>query len=76
MQFGPEDIDLSTVQFTSELLQMIPAEMARKHKVIPVARTGTILIVAATAHDLNAIDDLLSIYEGQIEIRLADPKQL
>jgi type IV pilus assembly protein PilB len=79
MEFGAEHINLSQVQFTDELLRCIPAEMARRYRVLPVfkdeVRVGVAMAITKLG-DLNTIDDLLHSLNLEIEIFAADEYQL
>jgi hypothetical protein len=76
MEFGAEFIDLSKVEFTPELLRCIPAETARKYRVLPVASFPGRLAIAVGQIDLNVIDDLHFTLKREMEIRLADERQI
>jgi hypothetical protein len=78
--FGREIIDLEEVDFTPELWSCIPAAIARKYRVLPVAQKGRCLVVAlAHAGDLNAIDNLHNAVGHKfdtLEILIADESQI
>lgn len=76
MDFGAQIVDLAEVQFTTELLRCIPAEVARKYRVLPVSMGTNRLAVAVDRMDLAVIDDLCVILNREIEIRLATEDQL
>jgi type IV pilus assembly protein PilB len=76
-EFGAEFVDLATVQFTPDLLRCIPAELARKHRVLPVSESDRcIAIVTSDPSDLNALDGLHSALDRDIELRVADESQI
>jgi type IV pilus assembly protein PilB len=76
-EFGAEFVDLATVQFTPSLLRCIPAELARRYRVLPVAESGSCLaIVTADPADLPAVDGLRSSLGREIELRVADESQI
>ena len=76
-EFGAEFVDLATVRFTPGLLRCIPADLARKHHVLPVAEVGSrVAIVTSEPADLASLDDLHSILDREIELRVADKAQL
>jgi type IV pilus assembly protein PilB len=76
-EFGAEVVDLATVRFTPGLLRCIPADLVRKHHVLPVAEIGSRLaIVTSDPSDLAALDDLHSILDREIELRVADKAQI
>jgi len=75
--FGAATVDLSQVEFTPELLEYLPAEAARKYRVMPVADSPFHLVIAvADASDLNALDSIMFIVNREMEIRVADKSQL
>ena len=78
MKFGAELVDLTKVKFTPELLRCIPADVARKYRVLPVfERPGCLAIALADLEDLNAIDSLTHILQKpELEIRIAEHQQL
>ena len=44
--FGAEIVDLSSVKFTPELLRCVPAELVRRHRILPVAILRHQVIIA------------------------------
>ena len=76
-EFGAEFVDLATVQFTPGLLRCIPAELARRYRVLPVAESGgCLVIVTADPADLPAVDGLHSALAREIELRVTDESQI
>jgi type IV pilus assembly protein PilB len=76
-EFGAVFVDLSIVEFTPKLLRCIPAELARKYHVLPVASVGRRLAIATSDPTyLAALDDLHSNLDREIELRVADKAQL
>ena len=76
-EFGAEFVDLATVRFTPSLLRCIPAELARRYRVLPVAESGRCLaIVTSDPSDLPAIDGLHSALDREFELRVADESQI
>ncbi|MGW8272733.1 MAG: GspE/PulE/PilB domain-containing protein, partial [Thermodesulfovibrionales bacterium] len=56
-QYGVPSINLSDYQIEPSVIKLIPAEMAKKHFIIPVARVGATLTVAmADPSNIFAID--------------------
>jgi type IV pilus assembly protein PilB len=78
MKFGAEIVDLTQVDFTPELLRCIPADVARKYRVLPVSDLlGRLSIALADPEDFNTIDSLIHILKKpELEIRIADEQQL
>ncbi len=58
-QYNVPAIDLSEFTFDSEIVELIPREVALRHKILPISRAGTSLVVAmADPTNLHAIDDV------------------
>ncbi len=58
-QYGVSTIDLSTCQVDTELLTLVPLDMAKKYTVVPVRRTGTRLILAMVdPSNTNVLDEI------------------
>jgi len=78
MKFGAELVDLTIINFTPELLRCVPADVARKYRVLPVyERPGCLAIVLADPEDLNTLDILTHILQKPgLEIRVAERQQL
>lgn len=77
MDFGAEKIDLTTVQFTPELLQCVPTRVARRYRVLPVFLTQRCLSIAvADAGDLDVIDSLAHTLRRDLDIRVAETHQI
>jgi len=49
--YGVPAIDLRTYSIRPEILSLIPAEMARRYQMLPIARTGPILTLAMSQPD-------------------------
>ncbi|MDD5309529.1 MAG: ATPase, T2SS/T4P/T4SS family, partial [Deltaproteobacteria bacterium] len=58
-QYNVPAVDLEEFEIEEEILGLIPKEVAAKHKIIPISRAGTSLIVAMMdPTNLHAIDDV------------------
>lgn len=58
-QYRVQAIDLSEYEIDQDVLKLISAEVCNRHKIIPVSRAGSSLIVAmADPSNLHAIDDI------------------
>jgi len=58
-QYGVPSINLSHFDIDGTVIKLIPSEIAQKHQVIPINRTGNILTVAmADPSNIFAIDDV------------------
>ena len=58
-QFGVPAINLSNFEIDPEILKLVPAEVARKYKLIPVSRSGSSLTIAmADPTNVFAQDDI------------------
>ena len=75
--FAAEHIDLSSARFTPELLRCIPAEMARKFRVLPISQPATQMnMVFAEPSDLKAVDALAQYFDRIIHIYVADGSEV
>ena len=67
-EFGVPAVDLAKVDVDPKILNLIPADFASKHFVLPLRRVGRTLTVAmAEPTNLNVIDDLKFITRFDIE---------
>jgi len=58
-QYGVPSINLSHFEIDSAVIKLIPSEIAQKHQIIPINRTGNVLTVAmADPSNIFAIDDI------------------
>lgn len=58
-QYGVPSINLSHFEIDAAVIKLIPAEIAQKHMVVPINRTGTVLTVAmADPSNIFTIDDI------------------
>ncbi len=69
---GMEKVILGDVEFTPELLGQVPAAVAKKYGVLPVAYTEFDLEVALSdPHNVQALDDLSRILNKSVRGRIA-----
>ncbi len=67
-QYGVPAVDLASVELDPKILNLVPAEFASKHLVLPLKRVGRTLTAAmADPTNLNVIDDLKFITRFDIE---------
>jgi type IV pilus assembly protein PilB len=70
-------LDFSKVSIDSEAVKLVPGEIARSCKLIPVEINDGILIVAmANPNDIMAIDQLRHITKLSIETRISDQETI
>jgi len=75
--FGAEEVDLSKVSFTPELLARVPAELARRYRVLPVLSSpGELRLAVSDPSDLDAIDSLHHSLHCDLELCVAEAGQL
>lgn len=76
-ELGLPYIDLANFIVEPELIQTVPADIARRLHVIPLYRVGnTLTIATATPEDVGAIDELRQQLKLDITSVLADPASL
>jgi len=67
-QYGVPSVNLGTVKIDPAVLQLVPAEVARKHQLIPLNWSGSILTVAMSdPSDIVAIDEVRFITGHNIQ---------
>ncbi|MDI7268030.1 MAG: type IV-A pilus assembly ATPase PilB [Myxococcota bacterium] len=67
-QYNIPAVNLASYEIDPEVIALIPKEVAQRHKVIPVQRAGSSLIVAmADPTNLHAIDDVKFLTAYNIE---------
>ncbi len=75
--FGADEVDLGQVPFTPELLACVPAEFARRYRVVPVlCSPGKLRVAMADPSDLDAIDSLHRLLRRELELCVAEESQL
>jgi len=58
-QYGVPSINLSHFEIDGAVIKLIPAEIAQKHMIVPINRTGSVLTVAmADPSNIFTIDDI------------------
>ena len=71
-QYGLPSINLNEFEVSAEVIKMIPKEVALKHQVIPVNRSGNTLIIAmADPSNYFAIDDIKFLTGFNVEVVVA-----
>ena len=56
-----EALDPGTAEISRDVLDMVPPDMARRYRIVPVRferETGTLVVAMADPTDLRALDDL------------------
>jgi type IV pilus assembly protein PilB len=71
-QYGVPAINLSEFEIEAEVLSLVPKDVAQRHRVVPVNRAGSSLIIAmADPSNILAIDDLKFVTGYNIEVVVA-----
>ena len=71
-QFGAEVVHLASLKIEDEVISMVPRDIAKKYRVIPVFKTeGKVAVAIADPSDLNTIDSLTHLLNAEIELRVA-----
>jgi len=72
-QFGFPSIDITQVEIPPEVLKLVPVDVVQKHKVLPVSRAGSTLVVAmADPTNYMVIDDLKFLTGYNIDVVVAE----
>ncbi len=76
-QYGVPSINLSDYTIDPSVLKLIPAEMAKKYLIIPVARVGATLTVAMSdPSNIFAIDDIKFMTGYNVEVVVASESSI
>jgi type IV pilus assembly protein PilB len=76
-QFGAEVVHLANLKIEDDVISMVPRDIARKYRVIPVFRADNKVAVAiADPSDLNTIDSLTHLLNSEIELRVASEQDI
>lgn len=72
-----EYIDLNQIVVTPDIIEMVPAETARRYKVIPIRQTDTGLMVAISDPlNFETLDSLRFLLKQEIELVCASEDQI
>src|SRR3989338_624599 len=76
-QYGVSAINLADYKIDTAVLKLVPAEMAKKYMMMPVARVGATLTVAmADPSNVFAVDDIKFMTGYNVEIVIATESAL
>jgi len=76
-QFGAEVVNLANLKIEDDVIAVIPRDVAKKYRVIPIYKTDTKVGVAlADPSDLNAIDSLAHMLGAEIDQKVASEQDI
>jgi len=71
-QLDVEAVDLDKLTVPEAVVDLLPATIARKHEVVPLAQgDGSITVASFTPLDFTALDDLRFVLNAEVEVVLA-----
>jgi general secretion pathway protein E/type IV pilus assembly protein PilB len=71
-QFGAEVVHLANQKIDEDVIAIIPRDVAKKYRVIPLFKTeGKVAVAIADPSDLNTLDSLHHLLNADIELRVA-----
>ena len=71
---GTDVIDVSAIEFSDELLELIPAEIAKNNQCIPIGMDGeTLHLCLVDPLNPTILDDLAFQLNKPLQVRIADP---
>ena len=78
MDFDGNEIDLSAVNFTPELLASVPRHIAFHYRALPISKKvdGALGVAVADPRDIDVLDSLTHLLKREIHLRPADRDQL
>ena len=75
--FGAEVVQLSAYPIEDEVIAIVPRDIAKKYRVIPVFKTeGKVAVAIADPSDLSTIDSLTHLLNAEIELRVASETEI
>jgi general secretion pathway protein E/type IV pilus assembly protein PilB len=76
-QFGAEVVHLANMKIDDDVIAIVPRDIAKKYRVIPVFKNeGKVAVAIADPSDLNTIDSLTHLLNAEIELRVASEPDL
>ena len=78
-QTGMEAVDLTDIEISHDIIELIPPQMANAYKIIPLEYepdTKKLTIALASADNFRATDDLRTLMGFDVTAKIADPTQL
>ena len=76
-QYGVPAINLSEFEIPPAVIQLVPGDLARRHMLLPVNKTGqTLIVVMADPSNIYAIDDLKFRTGLNIEVVVASEQAI
>ncbi|MBR6022119.1 MAG: Flp pilus assembly complex ATPase component TadA [Kiritimatiellae bacterium] len=77
MQFGMDMITLQGMEIERDVLDMVPADVAQRYKIMPVYRNGNVLTVAiGDPLDVDTLDGLRYVLKCNVEGVVAMPEEI
>ena len=71
-QFGAEVVHLANMKVEDDVISIIPRDIAKKYRVIPLFKSdGKVAVAIADPSDLNTLDSLHHLLNSDIELRVA-----
>ncbi len=71
-QFGAEVVHLAGMKIEDDVISIVPRDIAKKYRVIPLFKTeGKVAVAIADPSDLNTLDSLHHLLNADIELRVA-----
>jgi len=75
--FGVPSVNLDELDLEQEIVSLIPEELAKKYRAIPINRTGKTLVVAMSdPTNIEAIDEIKFLTEYNVEVVVATENQI
>ncbi len=76
-QFGAEVVNLANLKIEDDVISIIPRDVARKYRVIPIFKSDNKIVVALSdPSDINTIDSLGHLLGLEIEPRVASDEDI
>ena len=76
-QYGVPSVILADFEVSPEVLKILPKEVVTRHQVVPINKSGSVLMIAmADPSNIYAIDDIKFITNLQVEVVVASEQAI
>ena len=77
LHLGVPYVNVNSEDIQPEALELVPEEIARKHRVIPIGvENGVLKVAMEDPKDLEALDDLATVSLKRIEAFISNPRDI
>jgi len=75
--FGAEVVNLSGIQISDDVIALVPRNVARKYRVVPVfAHEGSVTVAISDPSDIATIDALGHVLNADVQVQVASDEEI